>query len=135
MRLAGILLGLVLVVLLAVGARNLTSTDSDRAVRVVGGSKEHGREVIVDEGCGTCHTIPGIPSADGKVGPPLTDFAERSFVAGRLPNSTSNLVRWLRHPQQVEPGTAMPDLQLSHADAIDIAAYLYTLGSRDRSDR
>ncbi|MDX6396867.1 MAG: cytochrome c [Gaiellaceae bacterium] len=135
MRLAGILVGLSLLAFLVVGARNLTATDSDRSVRVAGGDAERGRGVIVDAGCGTCHTIPGIPSADGKVGPPLTDFAERSFVAGRLPNTSQNLIHWLREPQAVEPGTAMPDLGLSRQAATDAAAYLYTLGSRDRSDR
>jgi cytochrome c2 len=134
-RLAGILVGLAVVALLAVGARNLTATDSDRSVRVAGGSAERGRAIIVQSGCGTCHTIPGIPAADGKVGPPLTDFAERAFVAGRLPNTTQNLIRWLREPQRVEPGTAMPDLGLSRQAATDAAAYLYTLGSRGRSDR
>ena len=135
MRLAGLLLGLVLLAGLAVGARNLTATDSDRAVRVAGGEPERGRDTILREGCGTCHTIPGIRAADGKVGPPLTDFAERSFVAGELPNTPPSLIRWLLGPQEVEPGTAMPDLGLSRQAAADVAAFLYTLGSRDRSDR
>jgi cytochrome c len=135
MRLAGIVLGLALLVLLGLGARNLTAGESDRAVRIAGGDSGRGLTAIVEAGCGTCHTIPGVPSADGKVGPPLTDFAERGYVAGRLPNTVPNLVRWLQAPQRVEPGTAMPDLGLERSEALDIAAYLYTLGSRDRSDR
>ena len=135
MRVAGILLVLLLAGGIAVGARNLTATDSDRAVRVVGGDADRGRQTIVHEGCGTCHTIPGVTGADGKVGPPLVDFAERGFIAGELPNTAANLVRWILDPQDVEPGTAMPDLGLSRQAAADVAAFLYTLGSRDRSDR
>ena len=38
-----------------------------------------------------------------------------------------NMIRWLIDPQAVEPGTAMPNLGMSEADARHIAAYLYTL--------
>jgi cytochrome c1 len=49
------------------------------------------------------------------------------MIAGELPNSPENLVRWLQHPKALEPHTAMPDLGLSTDQAQDIAAYLYTL--------
>jgi len=44
-----------------------------------------------------------------------------------LRNEPRNLVTWLRHPQEVVPGNAMPDMRLDERDARDIAAYLYTL--------
>jgi cytochrome c1 len=34
--------------------------------------------------------------------------------------------RWIRDPQHVAPGTAMPDLDVGARDARDIAAFLYT---------
>ena len=37
------------------------------------------------------------------------------------------MVTWLRYPQRIVPGNAMPDMQLSEEQARDIAAYLYTL--------
>jgi cytochrome c2 len=37
------------------------------------------------------------------------------------------MVTWLRHPQQIVPGNAMPDLGISEADGRDIAAFLETL--------
>lgn len=96
---------------------------------VAGGDPERGRHLIPEYGCGSCHVIPGVPGAQGKVGPPLTHFAERSFIAGNLRNEPAALARWIRFPGEVEPGTAMPDLGVSEAHARDIAAYLYTLGS------
>ena len=33
---------------------------------------------------------------------------------------------WIRDPQQVSPGTAMPDLDVGEGDARDITAFLYT---------
>ena len=40
------------------------------------------------------------------------------------------LVAWLRDPPAISPGTAMPNLDLTEAQARDMAAYLYTLGAR-----
>jgi cytochrome c len=90
-----------------------------------GGNPDRGAALIRAVGCGQCHSIPGIRGAEGAVGPPLTQFARRTFIAGQLPNSPDNLVRWLMDPPAVEPGTAMPALGLSAEQARDIAAYLY----------
>lgn len=78
-------------------------------------------------GCGSCHYIPGVQNADGLVGPPLTHFARRTIVAGVLANTPPNLVHWIKEPQAVVPGNAMPTQGLTEAQARDIAAYLYTL--------
>lgn len=91
------------------------------------GNPHHGRQLIVRYGCGACHTIPGIYTARGVVGPPLYFFGRRTMIAGELPNSTQNLIRWLRNPPAVEPGTAMPNLGLNEQQARDIAAYLDSL--------
>jgi cytochrome c2 len=91
------------------------------------GDPDQGRELIIRTGCGSCHEIPSVLGADGLVGPPLQKIARRQYIAGVLRNTPDNMVHWLRFPQQVVPGNAMPDLGLSEADARQIAAYLYTL--------
>jgi cytochrome c len=91
------------------------------------GNPGRGARLIGQYGCGSCHTVPGVRGADGLVGPPLTKFGSRSYIGGELPNNGDNLRRWIRDPQAVEPGTAMPDLSVTDADAQDIAAYLFTL--------
>lgn len=99
-----------------------------RSYRVrMSGNADHGKQLMQTYGCGSCHTIPGIYTARGMVGPPLLSFSRRTMIAGELPNSPDNLVRWIRNPKAVEPGTAMPALGLSDFDAHDVAAYLYTL--------
>lgn len=98
-----------------------------QARQVEGGSPERGKEAIAAYGCGSCHMIPGIPGARGKVGPPLTDWSERVYIAGEVANSTDFLIRWIEMPQAIEPKTAMPNLRVTEGDARDIAAYLYTL--------
>jgi cytochrome c len=95
--------------------------------QVPGGDPRHGAELISSFGCGSCHVVPGVRGADGKVGPPLTDFSERGYIAGELPNNGDNLIRWVMDPREVEPGTDMPDLGVTEAEARDIAAYLFTL--------
>jgi cytochrome c len=94
---------------------------------VPGGNPQVGHQAIQLFGCGACHVIPGVRGADGLVGPPLTQFGDRGYIAGQLPNNGSNLIRWLMDPQSVEPGTDMPNLGLSANQARDIAAYLFTL--------
>ena len=95
--------------------------------RVPGGSPARAERAFLRYGCGSCHVIPGVPAAAGLVGPPLTDFADRTYVAGHVRNEPAGLVRWIRDPQAIDPGTAMPDLGVTDGDARDMAAYLYTL--------
>lgn len=92
-----------------------------------GGNAQNGKALIVSKGCGACHVIPGVRGARGLVGPPLFFFGRRAIIAGELPNTPDNLVRWIKDPKTVEPGTAMPDLGLNDQQARDVAAYLYTL--------
>jgi cytochrome c len=98
-----------------------------RASELTGGNPEQGRAKIEYYGCGACHTIPGVNGARALVGPELTHFASRVYVAGVLPNSPQNVMRWIRNPKQVDGLTAMPNLNVSEDDARDITSYLYTL--------
>lgn len=100
-------------------------------IDVPGGDAESGRAAIQRYGCMSCHTVPGVPGAHGTVGPPLTDFGNRSYIAGILPNNPENLIHWIQHPQDVLPGNAMPELGVTDSDARDIAAYLYTLRDQE----
>ena len=86
-----------------------------------------GRKAIEQYACMTCHEIPGVVGANAPVGPPLRAIGTRGFIAGVLPNTPEDMVRWLRHPQAVSPKSAMPDLGVTERDARDIAAYLATL--------
>lgn len=95
--------------------------------RVVGGNARRAPALIEAYGCAACHTVPGVRNAHGNVGPPLTRFGDRTYIAGVLRNTPENLVRWIRAPQSVVPGNAMPNMGLTDAQARDIAAYLYTL--------
>jgi cytochrome c2 len=97
------------------------------ATAMTGGDPRRGRALVRTYGCGTCHEVPGVRGATGTVGPSLAEIANRSFVAGRLENTPANLMRWIRAPREVSPGTAMPDMGVTEADARDLAAYLETL--------
>lgn len=92
-----------------------------------GGDPDQGRVLVTRASCGACHVIPGVENAHGQVGPPLAHYAQRTVVAGMLPNTPQNLTYWIAHPQAVVPGNAMPNTGLSDQEARDVAAYLYTL--------
>jgi mono/diheme cytochrome c family protein len=91
------------------------------------GDPKRGIVALRQYGCATCHDIPGVVGAAARVGPPLEKIATRTFVAGVVANDPDNLVRWIRTPQTLHPGNAMPDLGVTERDARDMAAYLYTL--------
>jgi mono/diheme cytochrome c family protein len=92
-----------------------------------GGDPARGHALIQHYGCGSCHQIPGVAGAVGHVGPPLDDFRDRAYIAGVLPHSPDNLMKWIEDPPKVDSLTAMPKLGVSHGEARDIAAYLYSL--------
>ena len=79
---------------------------------------------MIQYGCPTCHVIPGVPGAVGKVGPDLDDLGQRSYLAGVIPNTPANLQQWIMHPQHFRPGTAMPEMNVSAQDAAEFAAWL-----------
>ena len=81
------------------------------------GDPEAGRVALARLGCSSCHAIDGIRAAGGQVGPPLSDLRSRRYVAGRLPNTPENLVRFIVDPRGVSPGTLMPDLDVIELEA------------------
>jgi cytochrome c len=94
---------------------------------VTGGNALRGAAAISHYGCGSCHSIHGIPGAHGLVGPPLSDVGKRVYIAGMLANTPDNLEQWVRHPTKINEKTLMPDVGVTSRDATDIAAYLYSL--------
>lgn len=108
--------------------------DAGRAelLATVEGDPRRGEVALARYGCGACHVIPGLARAHGKVGPPLTDFAQRTYIAGNAFNTPNNLAAWIRRPDSVEPGTVMPTLGVTEQDARDISAYLLLETATDR---
>jgi cytochrome c len=93
----------------------------------LGGNPENGKLLLRQFACGSCHAIPGVAAAQGKVGPPLEGVASRVYLAGVLANTPENMAAFIRAPQKFEPRTAMPQLGLTEEHARDMVAYLYTL--------
>jgi cytochrome c len=110
------------------GCSDLSGREVHEAAQLTGGGNAvAGRDDIVRYGCDTCHTVSGVPEARGLIGPPLDGIASRSFIAGELPNTPENLMRWVEHPRQINPHTLMPEMGVGEQESRDIAAYLYTL--------
>jgi len=89
-----------------------------------------GKDIIERVGCGSCHTISGIAWPKGKVGPELDGLVDRALIAGRLPNRPDVLAAYVREAPAMVPGSAMPAMPVSKAEARDIVAYLYQQGDR-----
>lgn len=96
------------------------------AAAAVGGDPDRGEALFIEYGCGSCHSLKNVRTATGMVGPPLDGVALRVIIGGHLSNTPTNMETWIRDPQHVSPGTAMPDLHVGDKDARDITAFLYT---------
>lgn len=96
------------------------------AEAITGGDSRRGEAMFIQYGCGSCHALEDVRNATGNVSPPLDGIATRMIIAGHLANKPDNMQKWIRDPQHVSPGTAMPDLGVGERDARDITAFLYT---------
>ena len=110
----------------AIAASWSASQRTERIARALtGGDPERAPEIMRRYGCSSCHTIPGIPGADGQVGPRLSGLLHRVYIGGGAVNSPDQLVHFIVTPQQFSPHSAMPASGISEAEARDVAAYLY----------
>lgn len=98
-----------------------------RAVALTAGNPDLGRQLVHRYGCAGCQSIPGVPGADGKVGPNLQGGAARLYIAGVTPNTPTTLIQWIEDPRPIDPKTAMPNTGISLMEARHVAAYLYML--------
>lgn len=96
------------------------------AKALTGGERDKAPALLRRYGCSGCHTIPGLPGADGAVAPPLEGLRQRIYIAGKIQNTPKNLVRWIVSPQALAPGSAMPETGISESEARDVAAFLYS---------
>jgi cytochrome c len=113
------------------GCALLAGCGGDREDRppfaVAGGEAARGPALIREYGCHACHTIPGVRGATALVGPPLTHWSRRIYIAGLVQNTPQYLVAWIQNPQSIHPESAMPNMGVTAEEARHIAAYLYTL--------
>ena len=85
-----------------------------------------GRIALAQYACQSCHIIPGVTGPRVYVGRSLDGLAGQKYIAGALPNTRDNLIRWIRDPKAIDPHTPMPVLGVTERDARDMAAYLLT---------
>jgi cytochrome c len=129
LRFTVVLLGIGLLLLGMFGfdlaVRGLHRFPAEPRLHVPDSDVARGRAALISYGCGSCHVIPGIPNATGRVGPQLIGFRDQIYIAGMLPNLPDNLTAWIHDPKRFNPGTAMPNLNVTEGEARDMAAYIY----------
>lgn len=102
-------------------------SEAPRSTPALDGDAETGRALLRQFGCGQCHAIPGVATANGTAGPPLDRIARRVYLGGVASNTPQNMVHFIRDPQAFDPQSMMPNLGVSEPHARDMTAYLYTL--------
>ena len=127
--------GTIIAIVVLAGALAGLTWWSDRTNRIqheadtaTGGVGARAIPIMKANGCAGCHTIAGVPGAQGLVGPRLdATLATRVHVGGVLANNPENMIRWIRAARTINPRTAMPSTGISEQEARDVAAYLYAL--------
>ena len=102
-------------------------SSQEKPSRVEGGDPERGRLLTQQYQCAACHFIPEVQGTNGDAGPSLQYMGRLSYIAGSIPNQPENMIRFLRNPPAVKPGTLMPALGISEEEARHMAAFMYTL--------
>ncbi len=87
---------------------------------------EMGDLLLRQYGCHACHIIEGVVGPRTHTGPPLNAWPRRGYIAGVLPNTQANLVKWISDPREVSPQTLMPDLDVPPSHARVMAAFLFS---------
>jgi cytochrome c oxidase subunit 2 len=100
-----------------------------RERQMVTPSASSGEQMFQQNTCVTCHTIRGLSSATGTVGPDLTHVGSRATLgAGVIDNTPAAMERWIANAQSIKPGVLMPAFQsLKPEDVAALAAYLESL--------
>ncbi|HWK34136.1 MAG TPA: c-type cytochrome [Hyphomicrobium sp.] len=108
-----------LVVALIIGAIWYARHDPEREA-----AQSHAIALLQRYGCAGCHTIPGVPRASGRVGPPLTGIDNRIYVGSADRNDPDALAHWIVDPPRSDPQTAMPRTGISLDEARQVVRYL-----------
>lgn len=89
---------------------------------------------IFNQSCIGCHAVTPVNSApeSSRLAPNLTDFGDRSRVAGILPHTKNEIKNWIRDPEKYKPGNNMtgkyPTMSEDQLNAL--AEYLMSLKVR-----
>ncbi|HLL91109.1 MAG TPA: c-type cytochrome [Tepidisphaeraceae bacterium] len=108
----------------------LTHDSSDKLLREQQRLRE-GRALFAELRCVKCHTPPGDAPA-GAMPELAKDAPSLDAIGQRL--RPEWVADWVHNPRQFHPTATMPKLALAPADAVNVAAYLATIGQPLASD-
>ncbi len=83
---------------------------------VTGGASSANEPAMFTAICKACHSVGGV---GGVVGPALDDVKNRK--------ARDEMIAWIRDPQKLKPGTAMPQIPLTDAQLNEIVDFLLGL--------
>jgi mono/diheme cytochrome c family protein len=92
------------------------------------GNRESGKQLFVDAGCGTCHTLAGAPGAVGIIGPNLDDAFAQARADGLTTDTFMQVVRDqilfpIENPVTTQAGMPGPDQTLPECDDVEGEAF------------
>ena len=108
-------------------------TSAPAPVSLEGANAAHGRELVDQKGCGTCHQFTGVAPLEGASTLAAGEKETRSAVAlapdlryARDFMGAAELVAWIQDPLSIKKDTLMAQVPMTPEEARDIAAYVLT---------
>lgn len=99
-------------------------------LQVQGATAAQGQEIF-NKSCIGCHAVTpdNNKPAEARIAPNLTDFGERSRIAGILDHNEKELKEWLKDPEKYKPGNLMTNKygKLSDQELDALVEYLMGL--------
>jgi cytochrome c oxidase subunit 2 len=91
---------------------------------------QDGQEIF-NKNCISCHAVTPANAAppEARLAPNLSNFGDRSRIAGVLDHNKEDLKNWIRTPEKYKPGNLMTDKypQLSEKELDALTEYLMGL--------
>jgi cytochrome c oxidase subunit 2 len=108
------------------GFRSWAAREATAAPRPRPGTIEaRGEELFATSACIGCHTLAGVETAVGTVGPNLSHVGSRGTIGSGLFRNTPDTMRlWVANAPALKPGSMMPAIEMPAEDLNAIVAYL-----------
>jgi cytochrome c oxidase subunit 2 len=109
----------------------VTSMQNVKAAAPATSSLAQEGQKIFNQSCIGCHAVTpaNMTPENARLAPNLTNFGERSRVAGILPHTKEDVKKWIQNPETYKPGNKMTGKypQMSDAQLDALAEYLMGL--------
>ena len=104
----------------------------DNPVRALTSVEKKGMQLFTQKGCIACHAVSGVENAVGRIGPNLSAFGDRKWIAAEVrPNTHEGLQDWLKNYAEIKPNVRMVAVPLEDSEINSLSKFLRHSTAKD----